>query len=251
MRGALVIAGRDFKSMILSPLFYILAGLCTVVWSYQFFSALNQFIQFSWRMQGRGLNLQQYLILPFISPVNLVLFLLIPALTMRLFAEERKQRTYDLLLTSPVTATQIVVGKMLAGLALAWILLFISLLYPLSLAPWTELPWAELLTTYLGLMLLTAVYVAIGIFASSLTEVPVLSVVVAVMLNIMMWFLGAGADIVENEALKPILEHLKLTDHLLVFVQGNIGTSALVFFLSAFFFYSFLTQRVVESARWR
>jgi ABC-2 type transport system permease protein len=209
------------------------------------------FAQQAWRMQGKGLNIHEYLILPHISPVNLLLFLTIPAITMRLLAEERRQRTYDLLLTSPITATQIVAGKMMAGLAISWILLFVSMLYPLSIAPIADLSWPQLLTTYFGMMLLTAVYVATGVFASSLTDSPFLSIVIAVMLNTLMWFLGAGADMVDNPAIKGILEHLKVTEHLLVFIQGNVGTTAIVFFLSAVFFYSFLTQRVVESARWR
>ena len=117
MRAIHTIAWKDIKNLLTSPLFFIIAGLCTVLWSYTFIRNIMQFAESSRQNMGTegGMNLQREVFMLHISQINLLFVFVVPALTMRLLAEEKRLRTYDLLLTSPVTATDIAVGKFLAG----------------------------------------------------------------------------------------------------------------------------------------
>jgi ABC-2 type transport system permease protein len=206
-------------------------------------------------MQGRGENagasLHFEVFAKHISLVNFIMILATAALTMRLLAEEKKNRTYDLLMTSPVNATQIVLGKLLAGIGAAWALVFVSALYPISLRAFAAFDWGPLFAAYLGLLLVTASYVAVGLFASSLTESAVLAVVMSLIFSVAIWFVGAGAEASDNHVISKIFEHLSVGTHFVAFIRGGIGTASLVFFASLVFLCAFLTQRVVESSRWR
>lgn len=257
MRGALVIAGKDLRNMFMSPLFYILAGICSIVWSFLFIFSVQEFVgQSMFRSAQAGgdegwMNLHYTVFAKHFSLVNLIMIFAVAALTMRLFTEEKRNRTMDLLLTAPVTATEIMLGKLIAGILTAWALVFISALYPLSLAFFGDLDWGPLATSYMGLLLLTGVYVAIGMFASSLTQSSVLSVIMALIFNVMIWFMGAAADVSQDQVQRQIFEHLNVGTHFINFIKGNISIAGFVFFGSAIFLFSFLTQRVVESSRWR
>src|SRR3989338_3216813 len=119
MRAIFTLAGKDLRNLLTNPLFYVISGLCTILWSYSYMRNLLQFAQRSQAMMQpgmeTGLNLQREVFLMHISQINLLFVFVVPALTMRLLAEEKRMRTYDLLLTSPVSATQIALGKFLAG----------------------------------------------------------------------------------------------------------------------------------------
>jgi ABC-2 type transport system permease protein len=259
MRGTFVIAARDLKTYFMSPLFYVIAAICTIVWSFVFGTAVDQFMSasVSQMMQSRlgeadqGINLHRTVIAYHASIVNLLMIMATAALAMRLLSEEKKQRTFDLLLTSPVTATDIAVGKWLAGTLAAWGLLAVSLVYPLTLVFFGKLEWGPLASTYIGLMLLSGVYVSVGLFASSLTESSVLAVIMAILFNFMLFFISAPAQSADGAIEKAIFEHLSIGAHLATFVGGSLGVSAVVFFASLIFLFTLLTQRVIESARWR
>jgi ABC-2 type transport system permease protein len=256
MNGACVIAGKDLRNLFLSPLFWILAGLCSVAWSFLFLFSVQEFASQSMlgMMQSGGENggssLHFSVFARHISLVNLVLIFAISAMTMRMFTEEKRNRTFDLLLTAPVTATEIVAGKFLAGVLAAWALVLISFLYPVSLALFTKLEWGPLVSSYIGILLLAASYVSIGMFASSLTQSSVVSVLLSLILNVMLWFVGAAAESTDSSASKQVFEHLNVSTHFVNFIKGNVSISSLAFFLSLIFLNAFLTQRVVESNRW-
>lgn len=262
MKSIWTIACKDFKGILFSPLFFVLSGLCMLVWSYKFNQGLHFFAQQSLQSMsqmngmggmggGGGLNLHQHLVMPHIGAVNLLLFLVIPAMTMRLLAEEKRQRTYDLLLTSPITATQIVAGKFIAGFGIASLLLLLSFIYPVTVSGLTDIEWLMLISTYVAVLFLAGAYVSIGIFASSLTQSHFLAIVIAVILNTLLWFVGAGNEMFDSPLLKSFFEHANLSQHLSAMVSGSIKLSGFVFFLTIIFLNCFLTQRVIESSRWR
>src|SRR5262245_22651825 len=136
MRAVLTIAGKDLKALLSSPLFFVISGMCTLLWSYSYMRILLEFAErsrmFQQGMEGGGPSLQNTVFMAHISQTNLLFIFVLPALTMRLLAEEKRMRTYDLLLTSPVTASQIALGKFLAGWGAAIVLAGTSLLYPLA-----------------------------------------------------------------------------------------------------------------------
>jgi len=198
-----------------------------------------------------GMNLQREVFLMHISQINLLFVFVVPALTMRLLAEEKRLRTYDLLLTSPVSATQIALGKFLAGLGAVTVLTGISFLYPLVTRMVAEFPMAPLLSAYAGVIFVSGAYVAVGLFASSLTESVMLSVVLGLIFNIMLWFISQGAGTESMPLLNSILEYMSLGQHFLNFIMGAVKLSSIVFLASVTGLFVFLTQRVVESSRWR
>ena len=256
-RGTYTIAMRDFRAIVTSPLFFVVAGLCAVVWSLMYIQVLEEFsrrsLQMSFQSRGQfqGLNLHFEAFVKHISLVNFLMIMAIPAVTMRLFSEEKKLRTYDLLLTSPVSATEIALGKFFAGYATATILVLISFIYPLTTSFMTDIQWGPLLGSYLGIWLLVGAYVAVGVFASSLTDSVMLAVVMGLIFNIGLWFVGTGEGLVESQVLKEVFQHLSVGQHFLDFIKGSVNTTGVVFFLSVIALNCFLTQRVVESSRWR
>ena len=256
MRGAFTIAGKDLRNMFMSPLFYVISGICSLLWWVLFAVSVAEFNKqsFMQMMQGQGgegMSLHFYVVLNHFRVVNLIMIFFVGAITMRLFTDEKRNRTYDLLLTSPVTATDIALGKLIAGVATAWALILLSCLYPASLGFFAKMDWGAFASSTIGMMLLTAAYVAIGMFASSITQSPAVAVILALIFNVALWFVGALAESVGDPSEKAVFDHLNVGTHLQTFINGNFTLSGVVFFLSLVFLFTFLTQRVVESARWR
>ena len=258
MKGAWVIAGKDLRGMFWSPLFWVVAGLCSITWTFLYISSVQEFAAQSMMQmmarqgaEGGGPSLHFVVFARHISVTNLIMIFAISALTMRLFSEEKRSRSYDLLLTSPVSATEIVLGKLLAGVGVGVALVALSAFYPLSLAVFSKLEWGPLISSYIGLILVVACYVSIGMFASSLTESSVISVVMSLIFSVLLWFLGILSESSPSPMLAPVFEHLNVGTHFVNFLKGNVGIASTIYFLSVIFFYSFLTHRVVESARWR
>ncbi len=257
MRATLTLAWKDFKVIVTSPMFYFLAFLSTLMWSYSYIRNILMFAEQSVRagmmQQGvdAGMNIHRTVFLFHISQLNLLFIFIIPALTMRLIAEEKKLRTYDLLLTSPITATGIALGKFLAAFGAAAVLVFISALYPVGSAMFADFHWPTLLVSYLGVLLVSGCYVAVGLFASSLTESVVLSVVMGLIFNLTLWFLSQGSEMATTSWIVGTLEHVSIGQHFMGFISGSIKLSSVIFFLSCIGLFVFLAQRVIESSRWR
>jgi ABC-2 type transport system permease protein len=256
MKQVLAIAGRDFRSIVTSPIYFVIAGICGFIWSLRY---LQDLFNFASRMsmaamQGGGpggMNINYQLFLQHISYVHLIFIFAVPAVTMRLLSEEKKQRTYDLLLTSPITATQIALGKFLAGYGAVAVLVLISFLYPAGTALVAKFSWSTLLTAYLGVLLVAGFYVSVGVFASSLTDSAMLSVVLGVLFNLTIWFVGVAQESVDSSLWNSVLAYVSIGQQFFNFLKGTLRLSSVVFFLSAISFFVFLCQRVVESARWR
>lgn len=255
MSAVLAIAKRDFRSMTTSPLFFVFVSISTIIWSFFYlrmlFNFAGQLAIANMRGATAGMNINYQLFSQHISSVHFILILIIPAMTMRLLSEEKKQRTYDLLLTAPITATQIALGKFLGGFAAVLILIFIAFLYPAATAFFASFAWAPLLTAFLGLILASAVYVAVGLFASSLTESAMLSVIMGVLTILALWFFSSIQETADNAILNAVMSQASIGLQLSSFLKGTISISAIVFFLSTVGFFIFLSQRVVESSRWR
>jgi ABC-2 type transport system permease protein len=257
MRAIGTIFKKELTGLISSPYFLVVCGLCALVMSWLFPLQVATFLQnlkgsiYSMQLPPQAQNLHYAVFLRHVGALNLILIFVVPALTMKLFSEEIKMRTLDLLLTSPVTALQIVLGKYFALLSSLLVLVLISFIYPLSVAPFAEVQWAPLIISFFGIFLIGAVYGAMGLFCSSLSGSAILSLVMAVILNISIWFLGSGSDVVDSSLGRAIFEHISLNVHLGTLVEGTLRTNGLIFFFSLIFLFCFLTERVVESSRWR
>jgi ABC-2 type transport system permease protein len=256
MNATLAIYKKELRGFVFNPNFILVCALCATVlsWVYPFtleaFRQQSQHPMFA-QMQTQEGNIHFGVFLKHLSFVNLLLIFVVPVISMRLFAEEKKLRTFDLLLTSPVTSAQIVLGKYLALLSAIFIVMFLGFLYPAMTSLFAKFNWLILLIAFLGIFMVAAVYAAMDLFCSSLTESAIVALVMAVVLNFSIWFVGYGVDAADSGTMRAVFEHIALNSHLTSIVQGTIRTSSLIFFASVIFLFGFLSERVVESARWR
>lgn len=255
MRSILVLAGKDLRNLFLSPLFYVISGLCTLVFTLIYFLGLREFAIASQanviQTGENAASLHFIVFVKHISAVNFVMLCAVSAMSMRVFTDEKKNQTMALLLTSPITATQITLGKLLAALIGTWAIVVVSFFYPASLFIFTDIQWAPLFSSYIVLFLLTGAYVATGMFASSLTDSSVIAVILAFILNMLLWFVGSISDATTEPWATKTFEQLNVGVHFMNFIRGSVSISGFCYFLSVMFLMTFLTQRVVESNRWR
>lgn len=257
MNPMLAVFKKEIAGFFKSPLFYFLAFMLTILLSILFSISLDKFAQSSsnamlqFGMQQQLLNIHYAVFLPHLSIINLVFIFLIPALTMRLISEEKKMRTFDLLLTSPISSFSIVMGKYLATIVVIFGLVVVSFIYPLITRHVFEFSWGPTLVAGFGILLVSAVYASMNLFASSLTENGLVAFVLSIVFNLSIWFIGALNESFDSPVLKKILEHISLNNHLAGLIEGTIRTSGLVFFTSLIVLFCFLTERVIESSRWR
>lgn len=180
-----------------------------------------------------------------------ILLLVVPILTMRLFAEEKKLKTMELLVTSPVTISDIVVGKFVAALTVFAGMLALSAVAPVALAPFAEFRWSPILTAYLGVLLMGGLFMSAGLLASSLTENQIIAVILSFGVLLLFWLFGWAGQVFADTAFGKVLSYLSPLDHFEHLVKGLVETKDLVYFVAGIVFTLFLTHRVIESQRWR
>jgi ABC-2 type transport system permease protein len=254
MKKTLVIAIKEYKGFFTGLTAYIVGGLMVGILGYMFSVILVTFSQQTFMQQqrsGQGLNLTEFMVGPHFGNINVILLFFVPPVMMRLMSDEYRNRTMDLLMTSPITATNIVVGKFLAGVMFVWTILGVIAIHPLVVSLFAKLDKGPFITAYIGIMLCAAVYVAVCLFTSSLSENPVIGAVMGFIFCLFLWIIGWSAHGVENEMFRNVLNNLSVTTHFRDFTLGIINTQGVIYYLSLIFFFCFLSQRVIESARWR
>ncbi len=258
MSASVVIARKELKGFFLTPTFYIIAGVICVILSLLFpvhFTIFVTAAQMAAQQIGGGgqqANIHYGLYLRHLNYLNLLLIFVVPAMTMKMFAEEKKMRTFDLLLTAPVTSWDIVWGKFLAVSGAVLAIMLIALLYPLiTLMFVKQIHWPSLILAFSGIFILSLVYVAMNLFCSSLTGSVLIAFILSVILNISIWFVGIGVEVVDSQWARDLFEHISLSNQLSGLVQGTLRTQSIAFFISAIALFLFLAERVVESHRWR
>jgi ABC-2 type transport system permease protein len=238
-----------------SPVAYVVFTFFLLI-SGWFFSNLFLFYSdaslrsFTQPQLGQNLNLIENVMRPLFTNMAVVLLFFIPMLTMRLFAEEQRSGTIELLLTYPVRDGEVLAGKYLASLALLALLLVLTLLYPGLVAYFTKVEWGPILTGYLGLLLTGAVFLAVGVLVSSMTENQIVAGFGTFGILLAFWIVGWGAEFVGG-TLRNVVQYLSIGDHLDGFTRGLIDTKDLVYYLSGVGLALFLTLRSLESKRWK
>ncbi|MFZ0888628.1 MAG: ABC transporter permease subunit [Candidatus Binataceae bacterium] len=257
MRNTLTIARKELVGYFVQPVAYVVMTVFLLLGGFFFFALLRRFnmiLEVYSAMQNPGamqrFNLNQMVIEPLLHNLAIVLVILVPAITMRSFAEEKRTGTYELLLTAPLRTGEIVAGKFIAAAVFVLIMIGLAGMFPLILVAFGNPEISLMASGYLGLALLAVSFVAVGMFTSSLTQNQIIAAIscfgVLLLLYVISWPAQAG-----GEQFSGLLHYLSLPDHFSGLVQGIIDTSDLVYFLSLIFVALFLTQRSVESARWR
>jgi ABC-2 type transport system permease protein len=257
MKNALTIARKELESFFVQPVAYVVMTVFLLLSGFFFFALLRRFnvvLQIYGAMQGgaqlQKWNLNQMVVEPLLHNMAIVLVILVPAITMRSFAEEKRTGTYELLLTAPLRTGEIVAGKFIAGAVLILIMVALSGIFGLILAGFGNPEIGLMACGYLGLAFLGVAFVSVGMFTSSLTQNQIIAAIscfgLLLLLYVISWPAQAG-----GAAFAGLLKYLSLPDHFGQMVQGIIDTQDIVYFLSLIFVALFLTQRSVESARWR
>lgn len=263
MLNILAITRRELNGYFTTPVAYVMMCGLTFLGSYFFVNFVQQFIQASLLAQQMPqyldpgkLNLTDAVMAPLLFNLAVILVFVMPFVSMRLLAEERRQGTLELLMTAPINSTELVLGKYLGGLVLVTLTLALTLLYPAVLTYFggstggSPLEWSTVACGYLGLFCWAAASLAIGLFVSALTDSQVVSAIITFALLLLTWIISWVADRAEAGVLKDVLANLSSSQHLIAFVKGELALKDLVYFGSLMVLGLFLTQRAVESHRW-
>ena len=254
MKNIWIIARRDFRAYFTSPIAYIVIAGFMVIMGWMFFFNLSHFnlqnMQYQQFNAGKGTSITDGIIRPLYGNMNVIFLFLVPFITMRLFAEERKQHTIELLMTSPVTLTQIILGKFLSSFMLVAIMLAFTVVYPVVLFLTGNPDLGPILTSYLGTLLLAGCYLSLGVLFSSLTENQIVAGALTFAAGLFFW-LVSWATQAAGPFWSEILSYMSLIQHYNNFSQGLIDSSDVIFYFSFIGVGLFLTHRVLDSFRWR
>ena len=201
MRSAWIIAKRDLGSFFNSPIFYIVTTVFLIIYSFIFFNILNFFSFQSFQAgqfqaMGMNLNLNEMVVEPSLQNMSVILLMIIPIITMRSFADEKKMKTFRLLLSSPVHLREIILGKFLACMIVGAVMILLSYYSVGFLFLLGEPELGPVVTGYLGVLLMAGCFVSVGIFASSLTDNQIVAAVLTFGFSLFMWVIGWGAQAV-------------------------------------------------------
>ena len=246
---------KEMRLYFTSPVAWVVFTIFLLIAGYFFYSIFAFFTLASMQsamnpQMGRDLNVTDSVMRPLFSNISVILLLLMPLVTMRLFAEERRAGTIELLLTYPVRDGAVLAGKYLAALGLYAIMIALTLLYPGIVVYFARLEWGPILTGYLGLLLMGATFIAVGVFASSLTENQIVAAITTFGALLIFWILGWSADYAGGTAGK-VLQFLSILEHNDSFSKGVLDTKDVLYYLNFTVLALFLTLRSLEARRWK
>ncbi len=228
---------RELKAYFTSPIAYIFIAVFYLITAFYFVNM---------NLAGGSADMSYVF-----SGVFVIMMILLPLLTMRLFADEKKQKTDQCLLTAPVSLFGIVMGKFFAATVvfLAAMLIYIPyILVILSLAG--TVAWASVIGNLLGLLLLGCSFISIGIFVSSLTELQIVAAILGIIINLVLYMIDVLAAAVSAEPVRKLMVAVGFFNRYTEFTQGILNVTSIVFFVSVIFLFNFFTVRVLEKRRW-
>lgn len=250
MNPILLIARKDLRSYFTSPIAFIIVAIFLLLVGWMFVNLFSFFMQSSSQYAtlnyGNKPTLNENVLRPLFGNVNVILLFIAPFITMRLLAEEKKDHTVELLLTAPVRPYQIVLGKFLAGTGLLAVIVGGTIVYPLILQLVGRPDWGVVLSCYLGLLLICATYVAIGLFWSSRTENQVVAAVLTFGTLLFFWLISWAAHRA-GPIWSDVLTHLSLIGHYSNFAAGVIDTTDIVFYVTFTGFALFATNLSMDA----
>jgi ABC-2 type transport system permease protein len=255
MRGFSSIYGKEIYRIFASPVFYVVAFIFLTLAGYFFYSAVAYYSLVSFQA-GRNpflaqqLNISEMVLEPFFGSIGIVLLLMVPLVTMRLFAEEKKTGTAELLLTYPISDRGVVLGKYTAGLSVVALMLVGTLPAMVVLSALTTPPWATIFSGYLGLLLMSSAFVSLGVLASSLTQNQIIAAAVTFGALLLLWIIG-WAQTLAGPEVGSVLVYLSVLSHFERFTKGVLDSRDILYYGLFVTLFLFATLRVLESRHWR
>ena len=255
MKNIWSLVKKEVRAYFSSPIAYVvIAGFLLLV-GFFFYSLISWFNAAAMQMMqnpyyAQQVNINEMVFSPLFHNMTVILILVAPLLTMRLLAEEKKSGTDELLFTSPLSVGEIVLGKYIAALVMWTIMLGLTALLSIFAFAYGNPELAPWLTGYLGLFLMGALFIAIGLFFSSLTENQIvaafLTVVTLLLLLVLNWVTSTGGG-----SWRAVLGYLSFSGHFEDMTRGILDTKDIVYYLTFSFFGLFLAHSVIQSRRWR
>lgn len=254
MRNIWTICRKELKSYFASPIAYLMMAMFAIIFGFFFWNIVGYFVAAGLQAQMMGrpmpMDINEMILRPMLMNFSVVGLFLIPMITMRLFAEEKRQGTIELLLTSPVRDWDVILGKWLAALMLYGLTLAICCLNFGFLFLHGNPDWKPLLVGLLGLMLQAGALLAVGTFISTLTKNQIIAGGVTFAVCLLLWvFEWVGGY--ETAAWARTMAYLSVVAHFEPFSKGVIDTKDTIYFVSLTYFGLFMAARSLETLRWR
>jgi ABC-2 type transport system permease protein len=253
MRNIIAIADKELRSYFASPIAYIIIGLFSLLFGWFFYMYLMVFVQQSEQMQqfgGSAANINQQMIRGVLLNSAVIILFVMPMITMRTYSEEKRSGTIELLLTSPVTDPEIIIGKFLGALALYAAMLLVTMVYIAILFRIGNPEWRPIVAGYVGLLLMGGCFLSTGLFISSLTKNQIVAGFLTFATFLMLWVINWMGES-SGPTTRDVLNYLSITEHFDDFSRGIIDTKHVVYYLTFITFGLFLTAKSVDSERWR
>ena len=253
MRNIIAMADKELRSYFASPIAYIIIGLFSLLFGWFFYMYLTVFVRQSEQMMqfgGGAANINQQMIRGVLLNSAVIILFVMPMITMRTYSEEKRSGTIELLLTSPITDLQIILGKFAGALLLYVAMLLVTMLYMGILFVYGNPEWRPIAAGYVGLLLMGGCFISAGLLISSLTKNQIVAGMATFAVFLMLWvinWIGESA----GPATQAIVSYLSITEHFDDFARGIIDTKHVVYYLSFITFGLFLTAKSVDSERWR
>ena len=259
MKKTYAVFQKELKHFFYSPIAYIVIALFTTITGIFFYLYLSSFIEQGlrsmmyaqqMRMAPPKLNINLQMIRPYFFTLALISLFVLPLVTMRLYSEEKKNGTVQLLYTTPLSNLNIVLGKFFAGLVFFFCMLIPSMITMSVLFIYGDPEIMPVLSGYLGLFLLGSSFIAGGLFISSLTENQIIAAIGGFGLSLLLWMIG-WASPYAGTVLQPILNYLSVINHFEDFSQGVIDSQHLFFYILFCILGIYLTLKSIDSVKWR
>jgi gliding motility-associated transport system permease protein len=254
MRNVLTIYRKELRSYFVSPIAYLLLLMFALIFGFFFWNSLGYFAFIGMESQMRGqmmpMNINEQIIRPLLSNVSVIGLFFIPMITMRLFAEEKRSGTIELLVTSPIRDIEVILGKWLAAVSLYACMLLVTGLNFGFLFKYGNPDWKPLLIGYLGLLLQAGALLAIGTFISTLTKNQIIAGAATFGVCLLLWVVGWVGEY-ETAAWAQVLSYMSVVSHFESFAKGVLDAKDAVFYVTLIFLGLFFTARSMESLRWR
>ena len=236
---------KELRSYFLSPFIYLIAAVFLLLSGYYFYTDLIFYVQF-----GFGMNIMAAFWQLFFTDLRLVVLLTVPFLTIRLFTEEKRLGTIELLLTYPMRDSELFWGKFVACSIATLFILSFTIMYPILLYSVQPFDWTITIAGYTGLVFISLAFIACGLFISSLTDNLGVAGLSALGLSLLFWILSWN-DGAMNQGVLRMLAEVSMVSHFQSFAQGFIDSKEVTFFIVFVLFFSFLTLRSLEARQWR
>jgi ABC-2 type transport system permease protein len=254
MRNAWIICRKELRSYFVSPVAYLLLTMFAVIFGFFFWNAVGYFVYLGMEAQLRDevtpMNINEQIIRPLLANLSVVGLFFIPIITMRLFAEEKRSGTIELLVTSPVRDGEIILGKWLSAVLLYLVMMLFSGISFIYLFRYGNPDWKPLLIGYLGLLLQAGALLAVGTFISTLTRNQIIAGAATFGVCLLLWVLEWVSGF-EQATWAKVLAYLSVITHFESFSKGLVDSKDVIFYVSMTLLALFFTARSMESMRWR